>query len=123
MTEVQEALNLDFPHCLEADFPDDLPGACSAFESIADAIAGADFSALSRRSPALTGFDWRSYLRCSIARMVHAGAALRRRGVVSGRLLDYGSYFGNFALMFARAGFSVPGTRSSPRHRRNSSTT
>jgi SAM-dependent methyltransferase len=39
--------------------------------------------------------------------MVHASAAIRRRGVASGRLLDYGSYFGNFALMFARAGFSV----------------
>jgi SAM-dependent methyltransferase len=107
MTEVQEELSLDFPHCLASDFSEDLPGACSAFESIADAIAGADFSALSRRSPALAGFDWPSYLRCSIARMVHAGAALRRRGAVSGRLLDYGSYFGNFALMFARAGFSV----------------
>jgi len=107
MMEVREELDLDFPRCLEADFPDDLPGARSAFESISAAIAGADFAALARRSPALKGFDWPGYLRCSIARMVHAGAALRRRGVVSGRLLDYGSYFGNFALMFARAGFSV----------------
>ena len=107
MTELQEELNLDFPRCLEADFPDDLPGARSAFESVAAAIVGADFAPLARRSPALNGFDWRVYLRCSIARMVHAGAALRRRGVLSGRMLDYGSYFGNFALMFARAGFSV----------------
>jgi 2-polyprenyl-3-methyl-5-hydroxy-6-metoxy-1,4-benzoquinol methylase len=100
-------LNLDFPRCLEADFPDDLPGACGAFETIAGSIADADFTPLARRSPALKSFDWREYLRCSIARMVHAAAALRRRGVISGRLLDYGSYFGNFALMFARAGFSV----------------
>ena len=107
MTEIAEALSLDFPRCLEADFPADLPGASAAFEAIAGVIAGADFAPLSRRSPALQGFDWRGYLRCSIARMVHAGAALRRRGVVSGRVLDYGSYFGNFALMFARAGFSV----------------
>jgi SAM-dependent methyltransferase len=107
MMEIQEELNLDFPRCLEADFPADLPGAAAAFESIAAAIAGADFTPLSRRSPALSGFDWPGYLRCSIARMVHAGAALRRRGVVSGRMLDYGSYFGNFALMFARAGFAV----------------
>jgi len=107
MTELRDELNLDFPRCLEPDFPDDLPGALSAFESIAEAIVGADFSPLARHSPALSGFDWRGYLRCSIARMVHAGAALRRRGVFSGRLLDYGSYFGNFALMFARAGLSV----------------
>jgi SAM-dependent methyltransferase len=107
MTELQEELNLDFPRCLEADFPEDLPGARAAFESIAEAIEGADLAPLSRRSPALQGFDWRSYLYCSIARMVHAAAALRRRGLTSGRVLDYGSYFGNFALMFARAGFSV----------------
>src|SRR4030095_26918 len=68
---------------------------------------GADFAPLARRSPALSGFDWSGDLRCSIARLGHTGAALRRRGVLSGRLLDYGSYFGNFALMFARAGFSV----------------
>ncbi len=105
--ELQEELNLDFPRCLEADFPDDLPGARAAFDSIAGAIEGADFSSLSRRSPALQTFDWHSYLRCSIARMVHAAAALRRRGLTAGRLLDYGSYFGNFSLMFARAGFSV----------------
>jgi SAM-dependent methyltransferase len=105
--EVQERLALNFPECLEADFPDDLPGARSAFDSIAAAIAGVDFSPLARRSPALAGFDWPAYLRCSIARMVHAAAALRRRGITSGRMLDYGSYFGNFALMFARAGFSV----------------
>jgi SAM-dependent methyltransferase len=105
--DLQEELNLDFPRCLEADFPDDLPGARAAFDTIAGAIEGADLSSLSRRSPALQAFDWRSYLRCSIARMVHAAAALRRRGCTSGRLLDYGSYFGNFSLMFARAGFSV----------------
>jgi SAM-dependent methyltransferase len=107
MMELQQELHVDFPRCLEADFPDDLPGARDAFESIAGAIEGADFSSLSRRSPALQAFDWRGYLRCSIARMVHASAALRRRGLTSGRLLDYGSYFGNFSLMFARAGFSV----------------
>jgi SAM-dependent methyltransferase len=107
MMELQEQLALNFPECLESDFPDDLLSACVAYESIARAIAGADFSPLARRSPALRGFDWTGYLRCSIARMVHAAAALRRRGVVSGRMLDYGSYFGNFALMFAHAGFSV----------------
>jgi len=107
MMDPHQELKLDFPQCLEADFPDELPAACAAFESIAGAIEGADLTPLSRRSPALQTFDWRSYLHCSIARMVHAAAALRRRGVTSGRLLDYGSYFGNFSLLFARAGFSV----------------
>jgi SAM-dependent methyltransferase len=105
--QLDQQLNLDFPRCLEVDFPDDLPGAREAFESIAAAIEGADLSSLARHSPALQAFDWHGYLRCSIARMVHAASALRRRGVTSGRLLDYGSYFGNFSLMFAGAGFSV----------------
>jgi len=107
MSDARDAVQVDFPQCLAADFPAELPAAVAAFEAIAAAIAGVDFSSLARRSPALRGFDWHGYLRCSIARMVHAAAALRRRGVTSGRVLDYGSYFGNFALMFARAGFSV----------------
>jgi SAM-dependent methyltransferase len=107
MMELKEQLDVDFPRCLEADFPGELPGAIAAFDAIAGAMAGVDYSPLARRSPALKGFDWHGYLRCSIARMVHAAAALRRRGVVSGRVLDYGSYFGNFSLMLAQAGFSV----------------
>jgi SAM-dependent methyltransferase len=107
VTGVEEQLNLDFPRCLEPDFHEDLPGARAAFQSIAESIVGADLTPLARRSPALARFDWRGYLYCSIARMVHAAAALRRRGVLAGRMLDYGSYFGNFALMFARAGFSL----------------
>src|SRR5262249_41066901 len=65
------------------------------------------FDGLSRNSPGLAQFDWSAYLRCSIARMVHAAASLERRGVRSGRLLDYGSYFGNFSLMCRRLGFDV----------------
>jgi len=107
MSDAQDTVRVDFPQSLAADFSPELPGAIAAFEAIDRAIAGADFSPLARRSPALRGFDWHGYLRCSMARMVHAAAALRRRGVTTGRLLDYGSYFGNFALMFARAGFSV----------------
>jgi len=116
MTALDETLYLDFPKCLEVDFPDDLPRARSAFDSIAAAIAGADLAPLARRSPALRGFDWKAYLWCSIARIVHATAALRRRGITVGRVLDYGSYFGNFALTFARAGFAVDAIDSYARY-------
>lgn len=107
VTDRLREVDLDFPACLEADFREELPGARAAFESIAASIVETDFTPLARRSPALNGFDWRGYLWCSIARMVHAAGALRRRGATSGRLLDYGSYFGNFALMFRRAGYAV----------------
>jgi len=100
------ALRLDFPDCLAASFPDELPAAVRTVDCVLDAIAGRDVASLAAHSPELGGFDWPSYLRCSIARMTHISAALKRRGA-RGRMLDYGSYFGNFSLMFAGAGCRV----------------
>ncbi len=100
-------LRLDFPDCLARDFPAEIPAATRAVSCVLDAVRGRDVSGLADHSPELASFDWTSYLRCSIARMAHIAAALRRRGVSGGRLLDYGSYFGNFSLMFASAGFRV----------------
>jgi SAM-dependent methyltransferase len=105
---VSEAqLRLNYPDCLAGDFPAEVPAAARAVTCVIDAVKGRDVSSLADHSPELAAFDWTSYLRCSIARMAHIAAALRRRGVNSGRLLDYGSYFGNFSLMFAAAGFRV----------------
>jgi SAM-dependent methyltransferase len=101
------ALRLDFPACLAASFPEDVPRAVRAVDAVLDAVKGRDVATLAEHSPELASFDWTGYLRCSIARMAHVAAALRRRGVTGGRLLDYGSYFGNFSLMFAGAGFQV----------------
>lgn len=99
-------LRLDFPSCLAEDFPHELPVAQAAVERIL-AVLSQSYAALEQHSPALKENDWPNYLRCSIARMVHAAGALRRAGVRAGRLLDYGSYFGNFSGMFAELGFSV----------------
>lgn len=107
MTQVEETLDLHYPQCLEADFGPQLPIAIDAVESIISAIADVDFAPLVRRSPGLKGNDFGNYLRCSVARMVHALAALSRRGIRRGRVLDYGAYFGNFALMLGKAGFTV----------------
>jgi len=100
-------LRLDYPDCLAKDFPADVPAAVRAVTCVTEAIQGRDVSSLADHSPELATFDWTSYLRCSIARMAHIAAALRRRGISGGRLLDYGSYFGNFSVMFASAGFRV----------------
>jgi SAM-dependent methyltransferase len=100
-------LRLEFPQCLAADFPEELPAAARAVGCVLDAVQGRDVSSLAAHSPELAAFDWPSYLRCSIARMVHVAAALRRRGIVTGRVLDYGSYFGNVSLMLAARGFQV----------------
>lgn len=104
---MNESLNLCFPECLAEDFPQELPVARAVVNRILGVLDGLSYDALERHSPALKENDWSNYLRCSIARMVHAAGALRRAGVHGGRLLDYGAYFGNFAGMFADLGFEV----------------
>lgn len=104
---MDEPLSLRFPECLADDFPQELPVARAASDRILELMRGQSYGTLERHSPALKENDWPNYLRCSIARMVHAAGALRRAGVHSGRLLDYGAYFGNFSGMFADLGFQV----------------
>jgi SAM-dependent methyltransferase len=106
ITHLDETVDLNFPECLRADFPDELPLAIDAVQRVLETIAGHSFGSLAVHSPALAEFDWANYLTCGIARMVHVLGALRRRGV-SGRVLDYGSYFGNVSLMLREAGFTV----------------
>lgn len=104
---IQDVLDLRFPQWLGEEFPAEYPAAHDAVETILDSVRGVDLDALALRSPALKGNDWANYLRCSMIRMAHAAAAVRRRGLTSGRVLDYGAYFGNTALMFAKLGFTV----------------
>ncbi|HXG12349.1 MAG TPA: class I SAM-dependent methyltransferase [Gemmataceae bacterium] len=103
----EEILYLDFPACIAADFPDEFPAALQATQEVQAAIRNADLSPLARHSPGLKDFCWDSYLNCSLVRIVQAAAALRERSVIGGRILDYGSYFGNFSLAFARLGYQV----------------
>jgi 2-polyprenyl-3-methyl-5-hydroxy-6-metoxy-1,4-benzoquinol methylase len=104
----QHTVALNFPQCLHADFPEEMPVASRAVDRVLESISGASsFAPLEDRSPGLRGNDWSNYLRCSQARMVHAARLLRRNGVLAGRVLDYGAYFGNFALMMRAAGFAV----------------
>jgi len=101
-------VTLDFPACLAADFRDDLPLAVRAVDEVLEAVAVSDsFAPLEERSPGLRGNDWSNYLRCSEARMVHAARLLRTVGLTTGRVLDYGAYFGNFSLMMRAKGFEV----------------
>jgi SAM-dependent methyltransferase len=100
-------MHLDFPGSIERQFPADFPLAWNAISKTSNALAGIDLSPLSRRSPALRGYDWSAYLTCSVVRMVHALEAVRRRTPAPARVLDYGSYFGNFSLMYAAAGYQV----------------
>jgi len=101
-------VSVDFPACLAADFPRELPLPERAVDQVLAAIEAAEsFKALEDRSPGLRGNDWSNYLRCSEARMVRVAKYLQQQGVSGGRLLDYGAYFGNFSTMFRDLGFEV----------------
>ena len=71
------------------------------------ATAGADLEPLARNSPGLRGYAWSEYLTASLSRIVRAAGALRRFAAPGARVLDYGSYFGNFSLALARLGYRV----------------
>jgi 2-polyprenyl-3-methyl-5-hydroxy-6-metoxy-1,4-benzoquinol methylase len=100
-------IDLNYPDCLAAAFPSELPLAVGAVDDVLRASASAEVEGLAEHSPGLTQYEWHSYLRCSIVRMCHALSALARLGVHRARVLDYGSYFGNFSLMLQRAGHDV----------------
>jgi SAM-dependent methyltransferase len=101
-----ERMAIDFPQCLARDYPAVFDEAWAATERAVAPLAQADLAPLERRSPALHGYDWDRYLRCSAARVVRVLDALsaQPRGA---RVLDLGSYFGNFALAAAARGFAV----------------
>lgn len=100
-------LDLDFPNTVARRFPETFDLATRAADRVLTATRGADFTALARRSPGLQGYDWTAYIRCSVIRMLNALDVMRAAGVGSGRILDYGAYFGNMALLCRMAGYDV----------------
>jgi 2-polyprenyl-3-methyl-5-hydroxy-6-metoxy-1,4-benzoquinol methylase len=105
MTPSNERLDLDFPAAIAREFPDVFDAAWQATDAIVATLAGADFSALARHSRGLLGYEWSAYHRCNVVRAVRVGRALARAG--SRRVLDFGAYFGNFAIMAAALGCEV----------------
>ncbi len=100
---------VDMAQTLSAEFPGEFPIAMRAVERVLDAVKGVDLAPLARRSPSLLGYDWSGYLRCSVARVVRVQRALAQHGTLGGTVLDFGSYFGNFALAIAASGYRVSG--------------
>lgn len=98
---------IDRAAILSREFPLDYPAAAAAAERVLDAVRGVDLTPLSRHSPALKGYDWTGYLRCSVARVVHVQRALGAHAAPGGRVLDFGAYFGNFAIALAGSGYAV----------------
>lgn len=102
-----EVITIDMAATLTAMFAAECPLADAAASRVLAAVDGVDLSGLARRSPGLTGYDWSAYLRCSVARVVHVQRALAQYAVPGARVLDFGSYFGNFSLALAASGYAV----------------
>jgi SAM-dependent methyltransferase len=63
--------------------------------------------ALERHVALLPRDSMSAYLRMNIVRVVRVVETLRRRGLVAGRVLEVGSWFGSFALALRRLGYDV----------------
>lgn len=100
-------LDLDFPASIEREYADVFAPAWAATQDVLAGLDGVDFSPLARHSRGLLGYEWSTYHRCNVVRAVRVAARLAGVGGEPRRLLDFGSYFGNFALMSAALGFEV----------------
>jgi 2-polyprenyl-3-methyl-5-hydroxy-6-metoxy-1,4-benzoquinol methylase len=106
-----------FPECVREQYPHEFDLCWSVTQEAIARAGRMDLAGLARHSPALLGYDWPAYLRCSVARMVRVLSALRRHATPGSRVLDLGSYLGNFSVLCARAGYRVDGRDSYARYR------
>ncbi|HWR02665.1 MAG TPA: class I SAM-dependent methyltransferase [Humidesulfovibrio sp.] len=74
-------------------------------KALLELIPNGDYTQLAKHSPGLLGYDWNAYISCSSLRLAHVANALERFGVPGQRVLDFGSYFGNFSIISNKAGF------------------
>lgn len=102
-----EPVTLDLEGTLVREFGEKFAAAEAATARVLAAIAGVDLEPLARRSPGLKGYDWPAYLRCSLARVVRVQRALALHVPAGGRVLDFGSYFGNFSLACRALGYRL----------------
>jgi 2-polyprenyl-3-methyl-5-hydroxy-6-metoxy-1,4-benzoquinol methylase len=104
---VPTPVQLNFPACLEGEDPRILRAAWDATNAILGTLPKSDFSPLAIRSPGLKDYGWDHYIRLSVIRMLLVGNGLKQAGLTSGRVLDFGSYFGNFSLFVRNLGIDV----------------
>jgi 2-polyprenyl-3-methyl-5-hydroxy-6-metoxy-1,4-benzoquinol methylase len=109
-------VDVGFPACVREAFPEEFSLSWSVTQEAIARVGKQDLDGLAHHSPALRGFDWSGYLSCSVARMVRVLRALHRHTPAGGRVLDLGSYLGNFSVLCARAGFRVDARDSYTRY-------
>ena len=103
----KEVIKLDFPNSLYKSYPESGIIAHESAKKIWELIKSNPLDELSKNSPGLRGYDWQAYLELSSIRVAHAFQALKFSGISKGKILDIGSYFGNFSLAFKNYGYEV----------------
>jgi 2-polyprenyl-3-methyl-5-hydroxy-6-metoxy-1,4-benzoquinol methylase len=98
---------VDLDATLSASYRTEYPLAQAAVSRVLKAIEGVDLEQLAKQSPSLKGYDWANYLRCSQCRVVRFQRAIAQHLPPGARVLDFGSYFGNFGLALTASGFQV----------------
>lgn len=98
---------VNFPQELLEEYPISGAVGLAAVDTIWNEIHRDSLDELARHSPSLKGFAWYNYLRLSAIRFGHAHNALLQAGISAGKVLDVGSYFGNFALALKKLEYQV----------------
>ena len=102
-----DVLEIDLATALRHEFPDEYAIAARTAEIVMGRLGSSDLGPLAKHSPSLAGYGWASYLHCSQCRVVRVMRALTEHVPAAGRVLDYGSYFGNFSTAAAAMGYRV----------------
>ena len=98
---------VDLARDMQAYGKDNAEIAAKATKAVVGALPGVDLSPMARNSPELGGLDWKPYIECSVIRVARTLAALKKHVPKGARVLDFGSYFGNFSLALAAAGYAT----------------
>lgn len=106
-TEHGFRIYFDLDAVLQAQFPQQFGIVREATDMSRTVVEGRRFAALASNSPGLDTFDWDNYLKLSSIRLGYVLDGLQRHVPSGSSVLDFGSYFGNFAIGAAKAGYVV----------------
>lgn len=100
-------IELNFPGCVAQDYSDVIEPCTRATEQVRRLLPAGSYGNLALHSPGLRNFQWDTYVSLSLIRMVRVARQLKRLGAPRLKVLDFGSYFGNFALLVRILGCEV----------------
>lgn len=102
-----EPITISLLDDLAVQFGAVLKPAQAATADVVALLDNGNYERLAANSPALKNYNWHQYIDLSLARMVRVGHCLQSFGKPGQRVLDFGSYFGNYSLLARRLGFDV----------------